>query len=59
MVDSIFCGCSQSGQYPIVPLSQCNDYVEPDGLTAKQLNFVPLGLTDLAALHERIAVECI
>jgi hypothetical protein len=42
-----------------VPCVLFNDYIEPTGLIAKQLNFVPLGLTDLAPLRERIAVECI
>jgi hypothetical protein len=42
-----------------VPCVLFNDYIEPIGLTSKQLNFVPLGLTDLAPLRELIAVECI
>jgi len=42
-----------------VPCVLFNDYIEPDGLTTKQLNFVPLGLTDLAPLLRNIAVEFI
>jgi hypothetical protein len=42
-----------------VPCVLFNDYIEPTGLTSKQLNFVPLGLTDLATLRERITVECV
>jgi hypothetical protein len=42
-----------------VPCVLFNDYIEPAGLTSKRLNFVPLGLTDLASLRENVAVECI
>jgi hypothetical protein len=42
-----------------VPCVLFNDYIEPTGLTTKQLNFVPLGLTDLAPLQQNIAVEFI
>jgi hypothetical protein len=41
-----------------VPCVLFNDYIEPERLTKKQMNFVPLGLTDLAALREPvIAIE--
>ena len=42
-----------------VPCVLFNDYIEPKGMTTKQLNFVPLGLTDLAQPMQRIAVEFI
>jgi hypothetical protein len=42
-----------------VPCVLFNDYIEPEGLTPKPLNFVPLGLTDLALLHRQITVNCI
>jgi len=42
-----------------VPCVLFNDYIEPSGLTTKQLNFVPLGLTDLTPLTRTIAVEFI
>jgi hypothetical protein len=42
-----------------VPCVLFNDYIYPEILTSKQLNFVPLGLTDLAPVTERISVELI
>jgi hypothetical protein len=42
-----------------VPCVLFNDYIHPDMLTRKQFNFVPLGLTDLAPLREKILVKCI
>jgi hypothetical protein len=42
-----------------VPCVLFNDYIHPQRLTKKKLNFVPLGLTDLAALVQRISVEFI
>jgi hypothetical protein len=42
-----------------VPCVLFNDYIEPKGMTTKQLNFVPLGLTDLAPPRQPIAVEFI
>jgi hypothetical protein len=42
-----------------VPCVLFNDYIYPELLTSKQLNFVPLGLTDLAPVSEKISVELI
>lgn len=42
-----------------VPCVLFNDYIEPQGMTTKQLNFVPLGLTDLAPQRNSIGVEFI
>ena len=42
-----------------VPCVLFNDYIRSDILTRKQLNFVPLGLTDLAVLHTPVSVELI
>lgn len=42
-----------------VPCVLFNDYIYPKLLTSKQLNFVPLGLTDLAALATDVSVEMI
>jgi hypothetical protein len=42
-----------------VPCVLFNDYILPQRLTKKQLNFVPLGLTDLAGLVQKISVELI
>ncbi|MCE5310414.1 MAG: hypothetical protein LLG20_22485 [Acidobacteriales bacterium] len=42
-----------------VPCVLFNDYICPDILSAKQLNFVPLGLTDLAPATEPISVQLI
>jgi len=42
-----------------VPCVLFNDYIYPQRLTAKPLNFVPLGLTDLAGLVQKISVVCI
>jgi hypothetical protein len=50
-----------SGLLPSVhiPCVLFNDYIYPEILTHKQLNFVPLGLTDLSPVTERISVELI
>lgn len=42
-----------------VPCVLFNDYVHPQMLTSKQLNFVPLGLTDLVAIERNCSVEFI
>lgn len=42
-----------------VPCVLFNDYVYPERLTSKQLNFVPLGLTDLATIQDLISVDLI
>jgi len=42
-----------------VPCVLFNDYIDPKGLTTKQLNFVPLGLTDMAPPRQHIAIEFI
>jgi len=42
-----------------VPCVLFNDYLYPERLTTKQLNFVPLGLTDLASLKQRVSVDLI
>ena len=42
-----------------VPCVLFNDYIHQDMLAKKQFNFVPLGLTDLAPLKERISVHLI
>lgn len=42
-----------------VPCVFFNDYIYPDIITKKKLNFVPLGLTDLSTMEKRISVECI
>ena len=42
-----------------VPCVLFNDYLDPQRLTKKQLNFVPLGLSDLASLEQRVSVELI
>lgn len=42
-----------------VPCVIFNDYVYPQRLTAKQWNFVPLGLTDLASMEQDVSVELI
>jgi hypothetical protein len=42
-----------------VPCVLFNDYIYPEILTSKQLNFIPLGLTDLAPVKENISVELI
>ncbi len=58
-------GCRSLGQHAglmaavHVPCVLFNDYIFPQRLTKKQLNFVPLGLTDLAALVQKISVEMI
>ena len=42
-----------------VPCVVFNDYVYPQRLSAKQWNFVPLGLTDLASMEKDVSVELI
>jgi len=42
-----------------VPCVLFNDYISPDSFSQKQLNFVPLGLTDLALMNEKISLEMI
>lgn len=42
-----------------VPCVLFNDYVNPQILTTKKLNFVPLGLTDLTAIEQKCSVELI
>lgn len=42
-----------------VPCVVFNDYVLSQKLAAKQWNFVPLGLTDLASMEQKVSVECI
>lgn len=42
-----------------VPCVLFNDYIHPGILTRKQWNFVPLGLTDLATMEQKISVELI
>jgi hypothetical protein len=42
-----------------VPCVLFNDYISPQDLPQKQLNFVPLGLTDLAPMIERVTIEMI
>jgi hypothetical protein len=42
-----------------VPCVLFNDYLYPDILTAKQMNFIPLGLSDLAAMQTKITVQLI
>jgi len=42
-----------------VPCVLFNDYLDPQRLTKKQLNFVPLGLSDLASLDQSVSVELI
>jgi hypothetical protein len=42
-----------------VPCVVFNDYVYSQRLTAKQWNFVPLGLTDLASLEQHVSIELI
>jgi hypothetical protein len=42
-----------------VPCVLFNDYLSPDTITAKQMNYVPLGLSDLAAMESTISVELI
>ncbi len=42
-----------------VPCVLFNDYLYPNKLTKKALGFVPLGLSDLAALEKNISVEFI
>ena len=62
---SVGSGCRSLGQHAglqaavHVPCVLFNDYIYPERLTSKQLNFVPLGLTDLAPLVQRISVELI
>lgn len=42
-----------------VPCVLFNDYLSPETLTAKQMNYVPLGLSDLAGMEQLISVELI
>ena len=42
-----------------VPCVLFNDYISPESFTLKQLTFVPLGLTDLAHMNERISLQMI
>lgn len=42
-----------------VPCVIFNDYIYTQRLTAKQWNFVPLGLTDLASMQQDVSVELI
>lgn len=42
-----------------VPCVLFNDYLHPQLLSTKQLSFVPLGLTDLASLDQKISLEFI
>ena len=42
-----------------VPCVLFNDYLSPDIMTSKQMNFVPLGLSDLAAMETKVSVELI
>ena len=42
-----------------VPCVLFNDYLCPTRLPAKQMNFVPLGLSDLAAIQQMISIELI
>jgi hypothetical protein len=42
-----------------VPCVLFNDYLYPDMISTKEMNYVPLGLSDLAAMETRIAVELI
>lgn len=42
-----------------VPCVLFNDYISPENFPQKQLNFVPLGLTDLALMNERSSLELI
>jgi len=42
-----------------VPCVLFNDYLYPEIITTKQMNYVPLGLSDLAAMQKQISVELI
>jgi hypothetical protein len=42
-----------------VPCVLFNDYLYPDMITPKQMNYVPLGLSDLASMDTKISVELI
>lgn len=42
-----------------VPCVLFNDCIHSEMLTRKQFNFVPLGLSDLAPLKEKVSVLCI
>jgi hypothetical protein len=50
-------GCLQASVH--VPCVLFNDYLYPDILTAKQMNYIPLGLSDLAAMETKISVQLI
>lgn len=42
-----------------VPCVLFNDYISRESLTPKQLNFVPLGLTDLSPMIDRVTLQMI
>lgn len=42
-----------------VPCVLFNDYIQPDMLSSKQLNFVPLGLSDLSSMHKSVSLQLI
>lgn len=42
-----------------VPCVLFNDYLYPDMITSKAMNYVPLGLSDLAAMETKITVDLI
>ena len=42
-----------------VPCVMFNDYISGENLTRKQLNFVPLGLTDLSPMIDRVTLQMI
>jgi hypothetical protein len=50
-------GCLQASVH--VPCVLFNDYLYPDILTAKQMNYIPLGLSDLAAMQTKVSVQLI
>jgi hypothetical protein len=60
---SVGTGCRSLGQHTglqatvHVPCVLFNDYIYPEMLTTKALNFVPLGLTDLAPVTQCISVQ--
>lgn len=63
--ESIGAGCRSLGQHTgllatvHVPCVLFNDYIYPEILTTKPLNFVPLGLTDLAPVTAPISIQLI
>lgn len=42
-----------------IPCVLFNDYIHPKMIVQKPLNFVPLGLSDLSALDQRVSIEAI